>query len=58
MDYVTKEQIKEMELEEACCFKQAKTKCVYGLPKKIKSLGKLTWCKRVVTTFTLLQTVM
>ena len=27
MDYVTKEQIKEMGLEEACCLKRAKTNC-------------------------------
>ena len=27
MDYVTKEQIEEMELEEACCLKRAKTNC-------------------------------
>lgn len=43
MDYVTKEQIKEMGLEEACCFKQAKTKCgevSLWLAEKNQVIGK------------------
>lgn len=43
MDYVTKEQIKEMELEEACCFKQAKTNCgevSLWLAEKNQVIGK------------------
>ena len=43
MDYVSKEQIEEMELEEACCLKRAKTNCgevSLWLAEKNQVIGK------------------